>query len=102
MEKWCYADPNARLKCIMDLKNKSRQKKELEANNCSHLTQGKDKETCEYYLVARKKDRNIFKGDQPRCCSCGRFVNPSKAKTEFIPDSDYTEERLEWICEKCQ
>lgn len=52
-QKWCYAVPwEGRLKCIMDYKNKKKQ--ELEKQYCCHLSQGKSKETCEYYLVAKK------------------------------------------------
>jgi hypothetical protein len=52
-QKWCYACPDeGKLKCAMDYKHKNR--RDFEKVMCKHLSQGKDKETCEYYLPTKK------------------------------------------------
>lgn len=38
-----------------------------------------------------------------KCCQCGKFISYDNiAKTEFTPDSEYTCEKIEYICIKCE
>jgi len=53
MQKYCYAC-EVKLKCVMDYTDIKRQ--EQEKVYCPHLSKGDDKETCSFYMVA-KKDR---------------------------------------------
>ena len=39
--------------------------------------------------------------DRINCMGCGQFVDVTTATAYFIPDSDYTIERTDWLCTSC-
>jgi hypothetical protein len=55
MQKYCYACIDGKLTCIMDYKFKK--KRDSEIKYCYHLSQGEDKETCEFYMTTEEKKK---------------------------------------------